>query len=268
MTDTPDQQQRLLLAAYDAQLREAAEMASTTSYDRAGPLWRGKFGGRGFVSYRSLDGLDGPALDELIAQTVEHYRADPGITAFEWKTRGHDAPPDLAARLIAQGFQAQEQETVMVGEAAKLAQDVSLPAGVTVGRIDTLPDASTALIRAAEATGKVFGETLSVEEFLRPLRHNPGQVEIWAAQTRQETICVGRLELIPGSDFAGLWGGGTLPQWRGQGVYRALTAARARAALARGVRSLHSDCTAFSRPILERSGLLPITTTTPYIWTR
>jgi hypothetical protein len=53
-----------------------------------------------------------------------------------------------------------------------------------------------------------------------------------------------------------LWGGATNPEWRGKGIYRALTAARASAAVATGVRYLHSDCTAMSRPILERSGLV------------
>ena len=46
------------------------------------------------------------------------------------------------------------------------------------------------------------------------------------------------------------------------------TSARARSALGRGVRYLHSDCTAMSRPILERSGLVAVTTTTPYLWRR
>jgi hypothetical protein len=47
-----------------------------------------------------------------------------------------------------------------------------------------------------------------------------------------------------------------------------LVSARARSALARGFRYIQSDCTPMSRPILERSGLLAVTTTTPYIWTR
>lgn len=48
--------------------------------------------------------------------------------------------------------------------------------------------------------------------------------------------------------------GGTLPEWRGRGIYRALTAARTRAAL--------------SRPILERGGLVAVTTTTLYVCER
>jgi ribosomal protein S18 acetylase RimI-like enzyme len=262
------EEQRRLLEAYDAQLREQAEMSSTKSYDRLGPLWRGKSGNRGFVTYRLLGGLTGKALDDLIARTAEHYRADPQITSAEWKTRGHDGPADLPDRLLQHGFQPEAQETVMVGEAQRLAHEVTLPQGVRVRRIDNLPDPSPEVDRAAQAQAKAFGFAFGVEDLLRRLEKNPGLVELWIAETAQEVVCVGRLEVVPGSDFAGLWGGGTLPEWRGRGIYRALTAARARSALARGVRYLHSDCTRYSRPILERSGLLPITTTTPYVWTR
>ena len=67
---------------------------------------------------------------------------------------------------------------------------------------------------------------------------------------------------------AGLWGGATREQWRGRGIYRALTAARARAALALGKTLVNSDSTEYSRPILERSGLVKVSTTTPYEWRR
>ena len=81
-------------------------------------------------------------------------------------------------------------------------------------------------------------------------------------------MCAGRLQVVPGTDFAGIWGGSTLPEYRGRGIYRALVSARARSAVDLGVRYLHSDSTDMSRPILERSGLVPVTTTTPYVWTR
>ena len=64
------------------------------------------------------------------------------------------------------------------------------------------------------------------------------------------------------------WRRPTRPQWRGLGIYRALTAARARSALALGKRLMHSDSTEFSRPILERAGLVKVSTTTPYMWRR
>ena len=81
-------------------------------------------------------------------------------------------------------------------------------------------------------------------------------------------MSAGRLEPVAGTEVAGIWGGATRPEWRGRGIYRALTAERARAALRLGKRYLQSDSTEFSRPILERSGLVRVTTTTPYEWSR
>lgn len=74
------------------------------------------------------------------------------------------------------------------------------------------------------------------------------------------------LEINPGTDFAGLWGGSTLPAWRGRGLYKALVAARAQVAAARGVRYLQVDASTNSEPILRRLGFKAITTTTPYVW--
>jgi GNAT superfamily N-acetyltransferase len=79
-------------------------------------------------------------------------------------------------------------------------------------------------------------------------------------------VAVGRLVMHPGTGFAGLWGGGTLPEWRGRGIYRALVAHRALAAAARGYRWLQVDASDRSRPILERLGFRGLTTTTPYVF--
>jgi GNAT superfamily N-acetyltransferase len=70
-----------------------------------------------------------------------------------------------------------------------------------------------------------------------------------------------------GTSFATLWGGATLPGWRGRGSYRALVAHRARLAAERGFELLEVDASDESRPILERLGFAAVTTTTPFIWT-
>ena len=71
----------------------------------------------------------------------------------------------------------------------------------------------------------------------------------------------------PGTEFAGLWGGGTLPEWRGRGIYRALVRYRAELAAQRGYRYLTVDASPDSRPILERLGFIRLAITTPYTWT-
>jgi hypothetical protein len=47
------------------------------------------------------------------------------------------------------------------------------------------------------------------------------------AMAGDEPVCSARIEFLPGTSFASLWGGGTVPGWRGQGIYSALVAYRA-----------------------------------------
>ncbi|HOB03993.1 MAG TPA: hypothetical protein PKM36_01830 [Propionibacteriaceae bacterium] len=90
---------------------------------------------------------------------------------------------------------------------------------------------------------------------------------LWFVEADGEVVGAGRFDLQTGTAFAGLWGGSVREDWRGRGVYRALTQSRASAAVALGADYLDADCTEMSRPILERCGLTAITTTTPYVWT-
>lgn len=78
-------------------------------------------------------------------------------------------------------------------------------------------------------------------------------------------VSAARMDFHPGTEFASLWGGGTLPEWRGKGIYRALIAYRTRIAAERGYRYLQVDASDQSRPILRRLGFTPLTVTTPYI---
>ncbi len=94
------------------------------------------------------------------------------------------------------------------------------------------------------------------------------EVELWLAEADGEVIGSGRLDRVPGRDFAGIWGGAVAESWRGRGVYRCLTQARARAAVEARITFLYADCTVMSRVILAACGLMPITTTVPHTWRR
>lgn len=265
---TPDP----LLDAYDNQLRTDAEVARAADVRRQGPVLWAVFDHGGFVSYRDLGGLDGAALDDLIERTVAHYRDDTEVSSFEWKSRGHDLPAGLGDRLIAHGLAPEPVETVMIGEAALLAGEVSLaetPDGpVVVRRIGEGDDVVGDLARMLAAQESVFGGARSPSMDSSLAEIWAGDSEFWIAEVGSRVVCAGRLTPVAGTEFAGIWGGSTLPAFRGRGIYRALVAARARSAMERGVRLIHSDCTAMSRPILERSGLRAVTTTTPYVWAR
>ena len=154
----------------------------------------------------------------------------------------------------------------MIGEARRLAVDVPLPDGVTLRTVTGDADVRAMCLMLDEA----FGEQVSArmaDALLHRLSLDDG-MELWVAEADGEMVAAGRLEPVAGTEFAGVWGGATLPRWRGRGLYRALTAARARSALAMGKTLIQSDSTEFSRPILERSGLVKVSTTTPYEWSR
>jgi ribosomal protein S18 acetylase RimI-like enzyme len=270
-TNAPTSDPAALLRAYDTQLRE--ELSSALTTPRLGPLVLASYlGGRGFITYKDLD-VDGRPADErsvrqLVEQALAHYEAMPEVVRVEWKTRGHDRAPGLHDALVAHGFVPDEAESVMIGEARLLAVDVELPAGVVVRQVTDEDDVRAMMAMQAE----VFGDTPEkaaemAAQILHRLRTRD-DMEMWVAEADGEVVSAGRLEPVEGTEFAGIWGGATRPEWRGRGIYRALTAARARSAIAHGKRYINSDSTEFSRPILERSGLVKVTTTTPYEWSR
>jgi hypothetical protein len=266
---TPDEvtTKARLLAAYDEQLRTDAETPSAIRVSRHGPLRLVTFmNGRGFVTYPNLETADKETVRQLVREAMAHFRADPEITRVEWKTRGHDHAEGLHEALLENGFTADEPESIMIGEASALAVDVPLPEGVTLRQVSEESD-----VRAMSAMqDEVFGDPVSgrmADALLRRLAIDDG-MELWVGEAEGSIVSAGRLELVATTNFAGIWGGATRGEWRGQGIYRALTAARARSALRRGKSLIHSDSTEFSRPILERSGLVKVSTTTPYQWVR
>jgi ribosomal protein S18 acetylase RimI-like enzyme len=259
--------QARLLAAYDEQLRVEGEALGALSAIRHGPLLLVTLpGGDGFITYRDLGGADAAGIRRLVADALAHYQQDPQIAKIEWKTRGHDHAPGLHEALVDAGFVPDEPESIMLGEARALAVDVELPAGVTLRPVTEDADVRAMCAMQAEAFGDDDFDDMATA-LLRRLADNDG-MELWMAEADGKVVSAGRLDPVPDTDFAGIWGGATLVEWRGRGIYRALTAARARSALALGKTLIHSDSTEFSRPILERSGLVKVSTTTPYEWRR
>ncbi len=152
----------------------------------------------------------------------------------------------------------------MVAEVAALDADVPLPEGITLRPVTTEAEVGL-LIQVHE---RVFGRDQSRlrRALLAQLREAPASTAMVLAMAGDEPVCSARADFPPGTDFAGLWGGGTLPGWRGRGIYRALVAYRAGLAARRGYRYLTVDASADSEPILGRLGFRCLARTTPYEW--
>lgn len=255
------------LRLYDEQLRTDAETPGALSVARLGPLRLATYaGGRGSITYPHFSGQEPQALAQLAGPALEHFSAQPQIREVEFKTRGHDRAPGLAERLHALGFIAQPSESIMIGPLQSLFSDGPDPAGLELRCVST----SDEIEEMCRMVDRAFGEPYdpaTTQALVSRMSRNDG-MELWVAWTQGRMVGAGRLEPVAGTEFAGLWGGGVLPAFRGRGVYRALVDARARSAVAKGCKYAHSDSTEYSRPILERRGLLKVSTTTPYLWKR
>ncbi|MFD4611554.1 GNAT family N-acetyltransferase [Streptomyces sp. NPDC058451] len=251
-----------VLALYDRDLREGAGPdGSGSRVERAGKVVRQIGSAQDWNGVLWSD-LDESSADAAIAEQTARY-GESGL-AFEWKVYGHDQPADLGRRLLAAGFAAEPQETLMVAEIAELDLGTEPPEGV---RLRTVTDeAGVDLLVGVHE--QVFGRDGSRlrHSLLAGLAAEPDTLVAVVALAGDVPVSAARMELLPGTGFAGLWGGGTLEGWRGRGVYRALVAHRARAAADRGCRYLQVDASSRSRPILERLGFTALTTTTPYVY--
>ncbi|MGC9541529.1 GNAT family N-acetyltransferase [Streptomyces sp. UG1] len=252
-----------VLALFDRDLREGARPdGPDTRVERVGRVVRQVSSAHGWNGV-VWSGLDEASADAAITEQIAHF-SGLGLT-FEWKLYGHDLPVDLGRRLRDAGFAPEPEETLMIGEAADLNLDAEPPDGVRV--VPVTDRAGVDLV--AEVHERAFGADGSRlrHHLLAQLTADADTVVAVVALAGDTPVSAARMELVPGTRFAGLWGGGTVEGWRGRGIYRALVAHRARAAVARGYRYLQVDAMSTSRPILERLGFEPLTTTTPYVYT-
>ena len=275
-----------VLAQYDTQVRRGTEPdGSGATAERAGPVVRWMtVGGAGWSGIAWSD-LDAGTADEAIADQVRFF-TERG-EGFEWKLYSYDRPPDLGERLLAAGFASEDEESVMVAEAAQAAElaggspdpaagspdaaggspdaaGIGLPGGV---RLVPVTD-EAGVGRMIDVHDRVFGTDHSQlrASLIAQLAASPQSTAMIVAMAGDQPVSSARIDFYTGTEFAGLFGGGTLPQWRGRGIYRALVAYRAGLATGRGYRYLQVDASSESRPILERLGFAYLATTTPYTW--
>ncbi len=209
--------------------------------------------------------LDDSTADSAIAGQVGWFRRL--AREFEWKLYDYDQPADLARRLTAAGFVPGSSEALMVAGTSAALADVRLPEGVRL--LPVTDEAGVDLLMTVHErvfdTGPARSGRLR-RALLSQVREAPGHVAMVVAMAGDEPVCSARVDFLPDQEFAGMWGGGTLPAWRGQGIYRALVAWRARLAADRGYRYLHVDASADSEPILARLGFAALARSTAYVW--
>jgi hypothetical protein len=250
-----------LLAAFDQQVRRHPQAELPDGHiEHDDSVIRSVSVGDGWIGVTWSD-LDEVKANAVIAAQISRFAE---LTRpWEWKYYSYDQPSDLSDRLLAAGFTPGPAEALLVAEIAHLTLDVPPPSAVELLRVVDKQGVEALVLVHDEVfggDGSSLGRTL-----LAGLASQPSTVAAVVAVAGQIPIAAGRVEFHSGTDFASLWGGGTLPGWRGRGVFRSLVADRAILASARGFRYLLVDASPDSRPILERLGFIELATTTPFM---
>ena len=205
--------------------------------------------------------LDESTVDAAIAEQVNYFAALG--QSFEWKVYDYDTPPDLRQRLAAQGFTIGEQEALMVLDLAQIPPTLLQPVTADVRRITTRAGLEDVVRIKNEVWGRDFD---GLQERLGDHLDLPDYLSVYVAYVDGVPACAAWIYFQPGSQFGGLWGGSTVPAYRGRGLYTAVLAVRAQEALRRGCRFLTIDASPMSRPIVARHGFQLLTLTYPCEW--
>jgi hypothetical protein len=211
------------------------------------------------------------AADELDA-VVEEVRAllrDRGRTRTQWEIGSQATPAELAETLEARGFARDDEPWALALALTEPPAALDPAEGLHAAQVVTAEDYAAARAVQDVAFGATAEQVAArrqghLDEFR--LIHESRAGRAWAEMPQmmhavwvdEQIVCAGtcaRTRL-----GVALFGGATLPEFRGRGAYRALVAERWRVALsdAPDRPALVTQAGAMSRPILAALGFRPV----------
>jgi hypothetical protein len=220
--------------------------------------------GKSFISYYQLNEN---TADAAIQEQIEYFH---GINQpFEWIVYDHDTPLDMKSRLAAHGFEPDEPAALMLLDLESAPTVLLEPPQVDLRAI-TRREGLDDVIQVLE---QVWGGSFAwVTERLGSHLEIPGYLNVYVAYVDDQPASVGWVYyhtgdqltqgsyFAQGSHFARLFGGSTVAELRGRGLYTAILAQRAQESLQRGVRYLTVEAGPMSQPILAKHGFWQLDT--------
>jgi GNAT superfamily N-acetyltransferase len=210
------------------------------------------------VAYSRLDETN---ADEIIQAQVDYFKQL--NASFTWKVYQNDTPSDLKDRLQQHGLAGPyEPDAIMVLDLLEAPAALLSPVDIDIRPITTPKLLSDVIRIMTEVWGGNF-------DWIRPRIGShlkiPGYIKVYVAYVADQPACAGWI-YFPQGQFASLWGGSTLPQYRKRGLYTALLAVRVQEAIRRGYRFVTIDAGAMSRPIVTSHGFRLLATAEDWEW--
>jgi GNAT superfamily N-acetyltransferase len=171
---------------------------------------------------------------------------------FEWKVYQHDSPADLLARLTAFGFEIGNPEAILIMETEHAPAILRRPATHPIRRVTDV--AEIEVIRQVEEAVWQEDHHELVQQLRETFVDYPSHLSLYIGYVADRPVSCAWSNFPEGSQFASFWGGSTLEEFRGRGLYTAMLAVRVQEAIERGRPYLTVDAGPMSRPILEKFG--------------
>ncbi len=200
-------------------------------------------------------------LHDVIHREVDYFT--PMNQPFTWKVYDHDLLPTLKDELAEHGFAADDDPAaVMVLDVQNAPAFPHPPAQADIRRIDT-PEGLKDII---DVLDRVWGgHNTWVNDRLGGHLGVPGYLSVYAAYVDDQPASIA-WTYFPRGQFATLYAGSTVPEYRKQGLYTGLLERRLEEIRARGYRYAVVEAGSMSQPIVAKHGFQHLTTVYDYEW--
>jgi hypothetical protein len=202
-------------------------------------------------------------LHQAIHQELDYFA--PLDQPLTWKVYDHDLLPNLKDQLLEHGFTPDDDPAAVM--VLNVRQAPALPhqnVQAEIRRIDNVDGLKDVIYVLDKVWG---GHNTWVNDRLGRHLEIPGYLSVYAAYVNDMPASIA-WTYFPRGQFATLFAGSTIAEYRRRGLYTSLLNTRLKEIRARGYRYAVVEAGAMSKPIVEKHGFQQLTTVHDYEWKR